>query len=118
MPQEENLRRDIGEHIRSDSVNKTVNSEKQSRHDRNSSGYIPGRIYLLPGVDPQKLVEKYHGTGHAAISNGIWRNKETAVADMDVGVEVDRLTGYETITNRFTIHYGSTGTHVVPAKRR
>ncbi|MDR2168227.1 MAG: hypothetical protein LBE35_10340 [Clostridiales bacterium] len=35
----------------------------------------------------------------------------------NIGVEVDRKTGKKTITNRFTIHYSRTGTHVVPARR-
>ena len=110
--------KEIRRHIRSDKVNKNVNPEKQSRHDRNSSGYISGRSYILEGVNVQELVNRYHGTGHVAISKGIWKNKETVTIDKVIGIHVDRLTGEETATNRFTIHYSNTGAHVVPAKRR
>ena len=105
-------------HIRSDAVNKTINPEKQNRHNISSNEYIKGRSYLLLGIDAQELVNRYHGTGHVAISKGIWKNKETVTIDKVIGIHVDRLTGEETATNRFTIHYSNTGAHVVPAKRR
>ena len=116
---EENMRHYIREHIKSDAVNKRVNPEKQSRHDKSSKGYIEGRSYLLPGIDAQQLVDRYHGTGRPEASRkGEWKNKETVSANFDIGVNINHLTGEKTITNRFTIHYGKTGTHVVPAERR
>ena len=113
------MRREASEHIRSDAVNKNVNPDKQSRHDRNSSSYIPGRSYLLDDVNAQDLVDRYHGTGRAELTEaGVWKNVETVTSDRNIGVNISPSTGEETITNRFTIHYSRTGTHVVPAKRR
>ena len=114
---DENMRHDMREHIKSDAVNKQVNPEKQSKHDKSCKGYIEGRSYLLPGVDAQELVDRYHGTGRPEMSkNGEWKNKENVVADKIVGVRVDPNTGQEVVTNKVTIHYSKTGTHIVPAK--
>ena len=117
---EENVRHDIREHIKSDAVNKQVNPEKQGRHDVSSKYYVKGRSYLLPGVDAQQLVDRYHGTGEVRLNRtgDKWINKEFVAADKDIGVNVNPATGIETVTNRFTIHYSNTGTHVVPTERR
>ena len=37
------MRHNMREHIKSDAVNKQVNPEKQSRHDKNGKGYVEGR---------------------------------------------------------------------------
>ena len=104
--------------LRSDAVNKTVNPEKQSKHDTNSAGYIKGRSYLLPGINAQELVDMYHGTGHVHINKrGDW-DKEVVIADNDIGINVDKTTGRETLTDRYIIHYSKTGTHIVPTRRR
>ena len=72
---------------------------------------------MLPGVDPQQLVNEYHGTGRAEVTElGAWKNVENVIVEGNIGVKVDHITGKETVTNRFTIHYSNTGTHVVPAK--
>ena len=111
------MKLEISDFIKSDAVNKTINPEKQSRHILGSNGYIPGRSYLFDSVDAQELVDKYHGTGRAEISRmGMWKNVENVTADRNIGVRIDPKTGEETPTNRFTIHYSKTGTHVVPAK--
>ena len=112
--------KDIRQYICSDEVSKTVNPEKQSRHIIGSAGYIKGRSYLLPGVDAQELVDKYHGTGKIRLNRAgdAWINKELVVADRDIGVSINHRTGEETVTNRFTIHYSNTGTHVVPTERK
>jgi len=108
---------EIRERIKSGDIDKTVNDEKQNRHIRGTREYIDGRSYLFDGIDPQELVNKYHGAGWMPITKqGEWRNREIIVADNDIGVDVDRDTKNETITNRFTIHYSNTGTHVVPTK--
>ena len=44
------------QYIRSDAVIKTVNPEKQSRHEIGSEKYVNGRSYLLPGIDAKKLL--------------------------------------------------------------
>ena len=109
---------DAKTYIRSDAIIKTVNPEKQAKHDVNSIGYVKGRSFLLPDVDAQELVDRYHGTGYVHINkHGTW-DKEVVVADDLIGLCVDEVTGIETLTNRFVIHYSRTGTHVVPSRRR
>lgn len=41
---------------------------------------------------------------------------EFVVADHDIGVDIDPLTGVETKTRRFSIRYADKGTHIVPAR--
>ena len=109
----------IRKHIQSDAVNKTVNPEKQGRHNRNSSDYISGRSYLFDSVDVQELINKYYGTGEPKFTkSGKWKNKEIIVTEFAVGKIVNPDTGEEDITNTFTIHYSRTGTHIVPAPRK
>ena len=117
---ERNAQEQARAHIRSDAVNKTVNPEKQSRHDRNSNRYVKERSYLLEGIDAQELVDRYHGTGDIRINraNNEWTNKEFIIADRNIGMNVNPTTKEETITNRFIIHYSRTGTHIVPTERR
>ena len=108
---------EIRQYIKSDEVNKSILHERQAWHDRDSGHYKKGRSYLLPGVDAQELVDRYHGTGHAPITAKGWNGKEVVIADTDIGVDIDPSTNKETITNRFVIHYRRTGTHVVPTNR-
>ena len=108
---------EIRKRIKSDDVDKTVNIEKQNRHIRGTYEYTEWRSYLLDDVDAQELVDRYHGTGRPErAKSGMWTNKETIIADRNIGINVDPDTHVETITNRFTIHYSNTGTHVVPAR--
>lgn len=106
----------IRETIRTDSVVKTINADKQNRHIRTSEKYIAGRSYIYGDVDTaQSLVNTYHGTGKPVLSRkGIWTNKEVVMADKDIGVNIDVDTGVEESTDRFVIHYSKTGTHIVP----
>ena len=114
----ENTQDEIKQFIRSTAVNKTINPEKQSRHILDSSGYIDGRSYLLDCVDAQALVDKYHGTGYVPLNHdGTWKNKETVSLDHWIAVNVNPVTGEKNLTNRFTIHYSRTGTHIVPSER-
>jgi len=107
----------IHERIKSDEFDKTVNAEKQNRHIRDSDGYVEGRSYLLDGVDAQKLVDRYHGTGFTPINKrGEWKNTETIEIENIIGISINPVTGVKTRTNIFTIHYSKTGTHIVPTK--
>lgn len=66
----------------------------------------------------QELVNLYSKTGELKFSQiGNWKQKEVITANTDVGVVVNPKKGTEQTTNRFTIHYGKKGTHVVPVKR-
>lgn len=62
------------------------------------------------------LVEKYHGTGILIKNkNGEWIKKERITIHPDeIGVAVNNLTGDESGTTTFTIHYSKDGFHVVP----
>ena len=109
---------EIRAYIRSEAVDKKINPEKQNRHIKESAEYIAGRSYLLPGVDAQELVDTYHGTGETWVAkSGAWKQKETIRVDKNIGVNVDLFAAKETITNRFTIHYSKTGSHIVPSER-
>jgi len=110
---------EIRRRVKSDKIDKTVNTEKQNRHIRGTREYVEGRSYLFDDVNPQELVDKYHGTGFMPINGrGEWKSVETVSTEEDIGVEVNPDTMTKTPTNRFTIHYSKTGTHVVPSERR
>lgn len=110
---------EIRKRIKSNEIDKTVNAEKQNRHIRGTREYDEGRSYLFDGIDPQELVDRYHGTGYTPTNRlGEWKNVETVSVNMDIGIEVNPDTKIETSTNRFTIHYSKTGTHIVPSERR
>lgn len=108
----------VREHIRSDAVPKKLNKGHQQKHIKDSPGYLQGRSYIYGDLDvAQALVDKYHGTGTPVFKrNGEWKEKEIVVSDSVIGVNVDDQSGEETETNRFVIHYGKKGTHVVPTK--
>lgn len=104
--------------IRSGTVLKTINPEKQGRHIKDAPEYTPGRSYILGDVDAaQALVDKYHGTGTPMFDkNGKWKNKEVVKSLEAIGYSVDPKSLEEQLTNRFVIHYSNTGAHVVPTR--
>lgn len=95
-----------------------LNPEKQGRHIKEASEYIQGRSYLTITVqEAQDIVNKKCGTGIPVVSRtGEWQSKEKIVCDSMIGVDIDKNTKYETSTNLGTIHYGKTGSHLVPRK--
>lgn len=100
--------------IESGEVSKKINREKQMRHTK--SGHTSGRSYLDGDLEyAQKLVDKLSGTGEPKVdSNGNWTRKEM-VADSDsIGTHVNPVNGNETKTNKATIIYSKTGTHIYP----
>ena len=102
--------------IRNNDIDLTINPEKQMRHVL-GEGYIPGRSYLYPGVDPQDLVNTHAGTGKfLRADRGRWTKKEVIELDHDIGVNV--VNGQEEPTDSVKIHYSNTGTHVVPTRRK
>ncbi|MDQ0269949.1 minor capsid protein [Cytobacillus purgationiresistens] len=65
--------------------------------------------------EADELVEKYAGTGEIKLTkSGKWNNKELIISQETIGVHVDQGTGKETPTNAFFIHYGKSGTHIIP----
>lgn len=109
---------DIRKLVKSDAVTKKVNVQKQNRHILGSPGYIEGRSYIYGDVETaQALVDRYHGTGTLVLSKKQkWTNKEVVETNSVIGCVVDPSSGEISGTNRITIHYSLTGTHVIPTK--
>lgn len=64
----------------------------------------------------ERLVRERAGTGRPLTTwRGEWSKKEVCYTDDVVGYCVDRE-GRESRTRYFTIHYGKSGTHIVPAR--
>lgn len=120
ITEEERKVESIRQMIKSGSVNKTVNPEKQNRHIKTSELYDGKRSYIYGDLnDAQNLVDKYHSTGEILFDrNGKWKNKELVLTEIDIGVDVDPKSHEGTPTNRFIIHYSKTGTHIVPTSRK
>lgn len=104
--------------IKSDEIPKTLNRGNQQKHIKDSPGYIQGRSYIYGDLNTaQGLVNIYHGTGEPVFNRkGEWSKKEVVSSDRIIGINVVPDTGEETETQRFVIHYGKKGTHVVPTK--
>ena len=104
--------------VESGTVSTVVNTNKQSRHIKGSPGYIEGRSYINGTLeDAQKLVDELSGTGEPILdSNGKWTNKERVQQESIIGVHVEQDTKKETETNKATIIYSKTGSHIVPRK--
>lgn len=107
----------VQRNIDSGNVKLEINPEKQSRHIKDSSGYVDGRSYIYGSVEQaQKIVNDLHGTGTPVMKpDGTWANKEHVQSDEPIGIAVSKQTGEEE-TKAATIHYSKTGTHVVPRK--
>ena len=119
MEETKRKQQEIRDFIKSDSVNKKLNVAHQNRHICDSGGYIEGRSYLYSGVEPETLIEQYHGTGDIRFSAaGNWINKEFIKLDRDIGIHIEQRTGIHSTTNSFGIHYSKSGAHVVPSRRQ
>lgn len=108
----------IRDAIKSGEVSTRINPQKQNRHIKNSSGYIPERSYIYGDLeDAQKLVDKLSCTGSPVMSkSGVWQNKERIINDSAIGVYVNPTTKQEIETKKALIIYSSSGTHIVPRK--
>nr|DAE02035.1 MAG TPA: minor capsid protein [Siphoviridae sp. ctgEn20] len=104
--------------IISGDVSTSINPQKQNRHIKGSSGYIPGRSYIYGGLeDAQKLVNKLSCTGSPVISkSGEWQKKERVSSDSVIGVYINPKTKTESETTKAMIIYSNSGTHIVPRK--
>lgn len=116
------LQRKVGqirELIRSPATPRQLNTGNQNKHIPGANGYIEGRSYLYGTLaDAQALVDRWHGTGEIRFtSRGEWVQKEFVTVAENIGVCIDHATGQGVPTNRFAIHYGKKGTHIVPARR-
>lgn len=99
-----------------------INVGNQNKHIRTSHAYdkMGRKSYLFGDLDTaQALVNKYCGTGNLVFSTkNEWTHKEFVETNSDIGIVIDQYNGAEETTNRFSIHYGKNGTHIVPRKRK
>ena len=120
---EKNVKRYIADEktksrLRSDSTPKTVLRGKQDKHIKGTNNYKNGRSYLTVNESEiQGLVDQYAGTGEIKRSKtGQFSRREVCTADRIIGNVVDKDTGAEYPTHKFTIHYSNDGVHIVPAQ--
>lgn len=98
-----------------------INSGNQNKHIATSHSYNEAEHKSVLFGDAQTaldLFERYHGTGEYRLTKKLeWTHKEFVTASEDIGVTYDPDTGEYITTNRFAIHYGKKGWHIVPVKR-
>ncbi|NLY08875.1 MAG: minor capsid protein [Tissierellia bacterium] len=97
--------------------NLKIHQGRQGKHIKGHNNYTEGRSFLSEGVDPQKFVDMYAGTGEIRRdSNGKWIRKQFFEHNKEIGYWIDAESGESHITNRFSISYSKVkGTHIVPA---
>ncbi len=94
-----------------------VNKGSQGKHIRGSHNFDETRSELT--VDPEELYKLYSGKGThypRKRKTGEWKNKEVFEHTSVIGLYYDISTGERTQTNRGTIHYSTSGWHIVPAR--
>lgn len=115
------VRQDMLSYIKSGELPLTLNNGNQNKHIINSHSYKPEdkKSYIIGGLEEaQNLVYKYYGKGEPKVTpDGKWTNKEFIIVDEDIGYVFNPETNEFEATNRFSIHYGKKGTHIVPRKR-
>lgn len=92
-----------------------INWSKQKRHllNQGETSKADGRSYMIiTKFDIQKIIYEKHLTGTILHKNNQF--KEIIQCDYDIGFDARS----NSITNRATIHYSKTGTHIVPSRRR
>ncbi|GEM_PF-6949751 len=88
---------------------------KQDKHIPTKKGFIPGRSELTH-PDPQGLLNSGAGTGTTYRgTSGQPGGKEVVDFGQTIGYWVDKNTGARLPTTKGTIHYGGTGSHIIPA---
>lgn len=91
---------------------KEINQEMQAAHLLKT--HVEGKSYFNDGVDLQKLLTKYSGTGKVEIDrHGKRTNKEIIYLDHNIGVEGS--TGNQ--VPGFKIHHSKKRTHLVPIRK-
>lgn len=90
--------------------------KNQVKQAMNSDGKQTPKSILLRSVDPQKIVEKYGGTGIVSTSNKNMCVDEYVTLPYIVGKTFDRAHGKYINTHRVQIKYTKNGTHVFPVK--
>ena len=89
-----------------------IDIAKQAKHILGPA-YKQGRS-IITHSDPQKLINEFAGTGYKIFNQGKLQ-KEVVDFGQVIGKNIDSKTGQVLNTTRGTIHYGKSGTHIVPA---
>lgn len=117
----ENARELMLSKINSGELPLTLNEGNQNKHILNSNTYNPDehKSYINGDLnEAQNFVNQYYGKGEPRVDkNGLWTNKEFVIVDKEIGYVYNPETNQFETTNRFSIHYGKKGTHIVPRKR-
>lgn len=110
----------IEDEIRKGNIKLDINHEKQAKHIKGCPEYIDGRSYLTISEDKaQKIINEKSGTGSLVYDRkGLWKNKELIDCNEIIGVDINKSTREETSTDKGTIHYSKSGTHLVPRKEK
>lgn len=106
----------------------TVNRGSQEKHVEGTDAYrrkvekVRADGYVAPSrvtvsvEECERLVRERAGTGRPLTTwRGEWSKKEVCSTDDVIGYYVDKE-GRESRTRYFIIHYGKSGTHIVPCK--
>lgn len=99
--------------------NLNIHEGRQGKHIIGHNNY-KGKSYLLDGVNPQELVNRYAGTDEIRrFDSGNWIKKQFFEHSDYIGVVVDSKTGRKTKTKYFSIDYSrEKGTHIVPRLKK
>lgn len=107
----------IKSEIEKGNIKLDINFEKQARHIKGRPEYSDGKSYLtISENEAQKIIISKSGTGTLLKDKNGKPLKERIDCGRIIGVDVDKDIGKETPTDKATIHYSKTGTHLVPRK--
>ena len=108
----------IKEELANGNIKLEINHEKQARHIKGEPEYKEGKSYLtISEEEAQDIINAKSGTGTLLYDRkGNWKHKELIDCDKEIGIDVDVNTQKETPTDKATVHYSKTGTHLVPRK--
>lgn len=90
-------------------------SKRISNNKKKGMKYDPS--YLTISIsEADDLIKMYSGKGKFPYNKdiGFVPKKEIITHDKVIGVYIDPRTGFMSETNKFRIHYGKTGSHIVP----
>lgn len=106
------------EKIGTDELPLKINAGNQNKHIRTSHSFNPAdnkSVFYGNLEQAQRLVDAYHGKGEFRFTKaGKWTNKEIITLEKEVGITFNEAVNEWKKTNRFAIHYGKKGTHIVP----
>lgn len=118
----EKKKAEIRSQIQNDDFNLSLNVGNQNKHITTSHSYDVNEnksIFFGDLEKAQLYVDKYHGTGEIRLtSKNEWSKKEFIEVEEDIGAVYDETSASYINTNRFAIHYGKNGTHIVPMRGR